>query len=61
MGVFIIQFNVNVWMDFDCKFYDFCFVVVIYVVFFNFYIKVYVIYKLFMIRCMVNLLLDIIL
>lgn len=47
MGVFIIQFNVNVWMDFDCKFYDFCFVVVIYVVFFNFYIKVYVIYKLF--------------
>lgn len=39
------QLNVNAWMDLDCKFYDFCFVVAIHVASLNSHTKVHAIYK----------------
>lgn len=45
MGASITQFNVNAWMDLDCKFYDFCFVVAIHVASLNSHTKVHAIYK----------------
>lgn len=41
----LMMFNVNAWMDLDCKFYDFCFVVAIHVASLNSHTKVHAIYK----------------